>query len=255
MASSEPFAIDLEYQSRQEEEYNKNNESISYFIDEFGVFPPSNEKADIRFNKFLNMIMRYGTPVQIKTFIDLLNNYGYNPAAELIALTQLIDKYMEGEISESELDSESKTTTIFNVNSKKDSFETLTARGNLTITSASKSLGIDAIKPAIRRYTCHEQVAEFLSKYPKFLGAYYYIPWEFTGFFEHSVLIDPDTGTVYDPANNIAMSLKDWETYYPNPAFTIKGTTFNELKNKTIKTLGASISLYDLEEVRKRKRK
>ena len=105
--------------------------------------------------------------------------------------------------------------------------------------------------PQERRDNCHQMTRMGLLTFPHLTGAYYYIPYQFEGYLEHSVLIDQEQGIVYDVSNNVALPLATWESYYKEPSFVISGEEFTDIYMRLREKRGTKISISTIEGVKR----
>ena len=128
-------------------------------------------------------------------------------------------------------------------------------KGKIELLSLDKSFNIGTTMPEKRRGFCHNLTSDILTVNKDLYGAYYYIPLEFTGFIEHSVLLDLNHKLVYDFANNIVISLDIWQKFYNKPTILIKGCDFSYLSKRCDEELGLYLTTSTLDNVQRLKRK
>ena len=111
----------------------------------------------------------------------------------------------------------------------------------LKLQSLCKTLGIRKITDEERRGFCHNLTSDVLIANKKLYGGYYYIPLSFTGYMEHSVVIDLEKSEVLDFANNIIV-----------PLIFINGDYYQELAKQSKEKLNVDLNICLLEQVRRR---
>lgn len=198
----------------------------------------------------ITLLINSNNPNHIKLLFDILNKHGYNVNCELLKTMIKTDYLFNEEIDFNEYELLVKGLSITNPDKQNDvtlSINTMYGRTNLQ--------KISSIDPDDRRGFCHDVTSDVLRCNPNLYGAYYYIPREFKGTLEHSVVIDSDKKLVYDYANNIAVPLSIWVKYYGNPSILIKGDTFIELDKKCQNNLGFYLTTWHLEETKRTRRK
>ncbi|MDE6284603.1 MAG: hypothetical protein K2M17_02560 [Bacilli bacterium] len=188
---------------------------------------------------------------------QLLKEYRYQSSFELIQAMRFIDLANTQDLS---IDLFSfllgSLFTIESVNESLDNLSLYLADGSsYPIFNASQQLKIEEVPSSVRRNYCHDMTTQYLMQFPDLYGFYYYVPFQLAGNFEHSVLVDPNEGIVYDLAQNLALPLKVWKMYYPVETFSIQGHDFQDLRNKTFEKYEYKIDLSFLEEVRRIRKK
>lgn len=244
-----------EYKIRQKENQEKNlsivkkiNEILG-IASEFSIFDETvNMSIAIATARKSN---DYKITLELK---NLLNLFDYNYAQEILVASQNIDQLQTKDYpleifnilirSFLSIDSITKNDTTFTLD---------TCFGPITITNP-----ISNTSPNLRRCFCHNLTSNFLLNHPNYYGAYYYIPLQFQGYLEHSVVIDTYSNQVLDLANNNAFDLATWQKLYPNCSFIISGKDFQNIYYDVLNKLNISIQMATLEEiklVRKRQNK
>lgn len=185
-----------------------------------------------------------------------LNDFHYRKQCELILLIKFSDLLLLNQIDEN-----SFNKLLFGLTSIKyaqitsSGIYVATDFGNGILKSASQQLGIGELYFPNRTGNCHNETTRILNKFPNLYGAYYYIPFEFAGYFDHSVIIDPKHNQVLDFANNIAIPLSLYQKYYPNYSFIIKGEDFIKIQEATFDHIGLKIGISTFEGIRRIRKK
>ena len=189
--------------------------------------------------------------------LDLyLKTYNYNDKSELIMIMIFIDRFLSSEMDMNNLLYFLKGFKSF-ISLYYDDFKNLNLKLNNSsgsIFEAHVKLGIERITPSDRRGQCHYLTELALCEFPELYGAYYYLPKCFKGYAEHSVLANYNQKVVYDLANNIALPLQAFESYYPHPSFVIKGTDFIKLDKIVQNEFGQCLSMYHIDSIIKTKK-
>lgn len=248
----------IDYTLRQKRNKRKNNdvirEVINELVDDANYIPLEDYSAKLQV--IFSLLIASNNPKNREIVSHIIDTYNYRSQAELIVASQYIDS-----INTKDLDHQLFsliTNGLISIKSFKllsdTEFLLDTKYGDIHITSAFTNLGIENIPPENRRGYCHNITTAFLLKHPNFYGAYFYIPLNFQGYFEHSVVIDPDNNLVYDLTNNATMDLTIWQKLYPH-AFIISGQKLKELFSQVEDTYNIQINMSTIEEVRRIKRK
>lgn len=140
--------------------------------------------------------------------------------------------------------------SVQKVNEKELSISTMF--GSVNFKKAYDLFGIQEVHPSKRRKLCHVMTAAILNSFPFLEGAYYYLPFYFTGALEHSVILDRKNNMVFDFANNVALPYSFWQSIYPNPAFTISGEEFVKLNEQVEKEFQLKLNMSTIEQVRRK---
>lgn len=205
-------------------------------------------KLNILISAILNSGNKYGIDLARRT----LERFNYHINQELIVSTQYIDLVDTEDISKFLFLQIVKGLTSISITEKKpNGYHLSTPYGNTDVIKAHEVLGLKPIPTKIRRQLCHQITTEGLLSFPELYGAYYYIPQAFSGYLEHSVLLNPDKNIVIDLANNATTSLDVWHKTYSYPAFTIKGHEFIDLYKRYQDDYGSTLHMAILEEVRR----
>ena len=248
------------YMERQQENIKANNEIVREVLLNFpceSLYIPQELSDSEKLNYLLSIFFNSENINAIKIVLDILKKYHYNNAPELLKTMQRTDLFFTKDI---DFLTYSKllygATTIKNIeyaDEKKVSISS--TKGNIELLSLDKSIRLGSINPNKRRGLCHNLTSEVLKNCINLYGAYYYIPLEFTGFIEHSVLLDLEHNLVFDVANNIIVPLDIWKKFYNNPTILIKGNIFSELSKRCRGELGLYLTTSSLDSVLKLKRK
>lgn len=243
-----------EYTERQEKSKNDNEKIAKEILSNFSMLVdlniPNNLSDTNKLNYLITLILNSEDPSYIKKLYTLLNYYKYNSNCELLKAMIKTDYLLNMEISFKEYELLVKGISITNPYMRSDvavSIDTAYGRTDL--------FKINLIEPDARRGFCHDITSDVLRNRPNLYGAYYYIPMEFKGALEHSVIICKEKNLVYDFANNIAVPLPIWTRYYGEPSILIKGDTFIELDKKCQDNLGFCLTTWHLEETKRTRRK
>lgn len=242
-----------EYNKRQQTNKNINDEQaeeiLAYFSLDMLPIPKYLDSAN-KLSYLITLIINSEDAYHIKKLLDILNKHGYNANCELLKAMIKTDYLFNEGISFKSYELLIKGLSITNPYKRSDvsvSIDTMYGRTDF--------YKINLIAPEARRGFCHDITSDVLRNNPNLYGAYYYIPREFEGFLEHSVIINKEKNLVYDFANNIALSLPVWLKYYGNPSIIIKGDNFIELDKKCQDNLGFYLTTWHLEEVKRTRQK
>lgn len=212
-------------------------------------------KTTSKLNLLIATLRNKYSEEELKYLYRILFHYNYNSSQDIITILQNIDFYTNGEINYNIFSLLIKA--LISINNIKDldnnEFLINTKYGQFKTSDASKELGLE-INPKDRRGLCHSITTEFLISNPTFLGAYYYIPLPFSGFLEHSVIINPMYTTIYDLANNRTVPISIWNELY-NASFVIEGKKLVQLSLATEEKYGISLNIAEIEEIRRTRKK
>jgi len=258
LTEENPFdKLDLLYTNRQKEWESKNSKIISNFLDY--LYPKWREKfkekpTSITLNNFIALCKRSNNPKINEVLETALKDFNYNYQSELIQIILLLDLYLSHKINIIDLKHFLKGYLSY-IDIKEDTLELFLEEGSSLITTVSSALSIEHISYNERKQNCHYLTSSALTIFPDLYGAYYYLPKTFIGYAEHSVIIDFEKRYVYDLANNIAINLDLFMKYYGYPSFIIKGSEFTKLDKMIEDKYGISLSMYQIEELQRRKTK
>ena len=248
------------YTERQQQNIKANNEVAKEILLNFPcetLYIPQEFSDSEKLNYLLSIFFNSKNFNAIKIVLDILKKYHYNNASELLKTMQRTDLFFTSDI---DFLTYSKllygATTIKNIEGASlEKVSTISTKGKIELLSLNKRFNLKSIDSDKRRGFCHNLTSDILVANKDLYGAYYYIPLEFTGFIEHSVLLDLKHNLVYDFANNIIVSLDIWQKFYDNPVVLIKGSTFSELSKRCNDELGLYLTTNSLDSVLKLKRK
>ena len=249
--------LEKDYITRQEvnilENTMKAKDVLAYFPDELIYLSKGLDNIG-KLNALLMLYLNSGYSSAKRLIIDILKKYGYNPNNELLRAVQISDLYFEGQINEEDYIRAigGLTSSKGVVSIKMDEIQIRTIKGLLKFKSLCKTLGIREITDDERRGFCHNLTSDVLIANKKLYGGYYYIPLSFTGYMEHSVVIDLEKSEVFDFANNIIVSLKIWKKFFGSPTIFINGDYYQELLKQSKEELNVDLNICLLEQVRRR---
>lgn len=260
-SSTSDSEINRTYTERQKENIRLNNEIAK---DVFFEFPneiltiPSDMSDSEKVSYLISLFLNSGNKRLIKIVLEILKKYNYNASSELLKTMQRTDYYFNGDIN---FITYSKfiygAISIKNIEGASLQKVILkSSYGNINLYPLDTCFNMGKIDtPKKRRRFCHNLTSDILAFNPDLYGAYYYIPFEFKGYMEHSVLLDLNHELVLDFANNIVIPLKTWERFYNNPSILIKGKEFRELSKRCNDELGLYLTTCTLDSVRRIRKK
>lgn len=248
------------YTERQQRNIKANNEIAREILLNFPceiLYIPQEFSDSEKLNYLLSIFFNSKNFDAIKIVLDILKKYHYNKTSELLKTMQRTDLFFTGDI---DFLTYSKllygATVVKNIEGATlENVSIASTKGKIELLSLDKSFNIGTIMSEKRRGFCHNLTSDILAYNKDLYGAYYYIPLEFTGFIEHSVLLDIKHNLVYDFANNIAISLDIWKKFYNKPTILIKGSDFADLTKKCYDELGLYLTTSTLDNVQRLKRK
>lgn len=208
---------------------------------------------------FMNFLSTIGgkCPERKETLKRFLLEQHYNLSFELVQAMHLFDLTLNDELNKERF--LYYFGGLFSINGFKEFNEDywfyFSNLGDCPIYPAYPLLGHDTPPKSKRRNNCHSVTAKELLVSPNLYGAYYYIPYQFYGYVEHSVIIDEDKDMIYDLSQNLAISLTIWQKYYPNPSFSIQGGNFKALSEQVFEKYEHQINMCFLEEMRRMRKK
>lgn len=248
------------YTERQQRNINNNNEIAREILLNFPceiLYIPQGFSDCEKLNYLLSIFFNSGNFDAIKVVLDILKKYHYKMDSELLKTIQRTDLFFNKDIDfltySKLLYGATIIKNIEGVSLEKVSLST--TKGKINIHSLDKSFNMGCIDSEKRRGFCHNLTSDILIVNKDLYGAYYYVPLEFTGFIEHSVLLDLNHKLVYDFANNIVISLDIWQKFYNKPTILIKGSDFTKLSKKCFDELGLYLTTSTLDSVQRLKRK
>lgn len=250
--------LDAEYDESQRLAREANNAVIRRIVKEEKLddFISLKDRFDFDndFLKFLINVRNNCHPSTVEAINDLLREkYNYKSNIELLRIMQIIDYYLTGECSWDKLDYFLNGLSIFESLAEYKSlktFEISTIKGLTQIKAAFTSLNLHELAPSMRRQFCHNMTEFGLQRFPNLLGAYYHIPLTFSGYLDHSVLIDSEKDMLYDLSHNISIPLSYFSKFFPKPSFTISSKDYIALNSKLEKN-GSYISMPRIEGIRR----
>ena len=243
--------INKTYTERQKENSRLNNEIAKEVFLEFPseiISMPSDMSDSEKVSYLISLFLNSGNKRLINIVLEVLKKYNYNTSSDyyfnkdinFITYSKLI--YGATQIKNIEGASLQKV-------SLKSSY------GNINLYPLDACFNMGKINAEKRRGFCHNLTSDILAFNPDLYGAYYYIPFEFKGYMEHSVLLDLNHGLVLDFANNIVLPLKTWEKFYNKPSILISGKEFSELSKRCNDELGLYLTTCTLDSVRRIRKK
>lgn len=252
--------INRTYTERQKENIRLNNEIAK---DVFFEFPseiltiPSDMSDSEKVSYLITLFLNSNNKRLIKIVLEILKKYNYNTNSELLKTMQRTDYYFNGDIN---FITYSKFIygSILEKNIEEASLQKVNLKsicGNINLYPLDACFNMGKINAEKRRGFCHNLTSDILAFNPNLYGAYYYIPFEFKGYMEHSVLLDLNYGLVLDFANNIVLPLKTWEKFYNKPSILISGKEFSELSKRCNDELGLYLTTCTLDSVRRIRKK
>lgn len=248
------------YTERQQQNIKKNNEIAREILLNFPcemLYIPQEFSDCEKLNYLLSIFFNSRNFDAIKGVLDILKKYHYKKASELLKTMQRTDLFFTKDI---DFLTYSKllygATIVKNIEGASlEKVSIASTKGKIELLSLDKCFNIGTIMPEKRRGFCHNLTSDILTVNKDLYGAYYYIPLEFTGFIEHSVLLDLNHKLVYDFANNIVISLDIWQKFYNRPTILIKGCDFSYLSKRCDEELGLYLTTSTLDNVQRLKRK
>lgn len=249
------------YKKRQTANIQTNENIMGYFLREFSFLKSYLDFFEddnlTKFTVLMILILNSPDPSLKKLLLEKLHYYGYHASSELLVAMQLADKFSTKDINcELFFRSLKGLTTVYGCRYHDDkSFIIDTAYGDIEFLNAALDANVPEISPDHRRGYCHDVVAAFLCAFPNMVGAYYYIPLQFQGSIEHSVIIDEEHNQVLDFTNNITLPLDYFKKCYSNYAFVISGRKFKDFSEFFKGEYGEKLNMAILEEVRRTRKK
>lgn len=248
----------LDYNKRQHKNQYNNDQITGNILDKANI--KIHIETTTNFAKLRSLMITIFNS-QNKDAINWLNNflnkYNYNCEGELIEAIQTIDSF----------ESERIIYELFNIALKGflivDSFKEIpklgyvinSRYGKINLGYATDILNIEPIPYEKRSNRCHDITAQALYKFPNLYGAYYYIPQTFSGYLEHSVLLDLNQQVVYDLTSNCALDYATWKKFFPNCSFIISGQKFISLNEQIKDDFNEEINLAHIEEIKRIRKK
>lgn len=244
------------YTERQTENIRLNNDVAKKVLLEFPseimTFPNYMSDSE-KVSCLISMFLTSGNPKVVEIVREVLKKYNYNISSELLLAMQRTDFYFSKDVdfltylqfiqgAVSIHDIEEITMQRVRLNSN---------YGEINLFPLDKFFNINKISVEERRGFCHNLTSEILTQSPDLYGAYYYIPYEFKGYMEHSVILDIKHNLVLDFANNIIVPLYLWKKYYKQPSLLISGEEFSELSKRCNEELGLYLTTCTLDSVRR----
>ena len=259
-SSTSDSEINRTYTERQKENIRLNNEIAK---DVFFEFPseiltiPSDMSDSEKVSYLISLFLNSGNKRLIKIVLEILKKYNYNTSSELLKTMQRTDYYFNGDINfitySKFIYGAISIKNIEGASLQKVSLKS--SYGNINLYPLDACFNMGKINAEKRRGFCHNLTSDILAFNPDLYGAYYYIPFEFKGYMEHSVLLDLNHGLVLDFANNIVLPLKTWEKFYNKPSILISGKEFSELSKRCNDELGLYLTTCTLDSVRRIRKK
>ena len=252
--------INKTYTERQKENRRLNNEIAKEVFFEFPseiISMPSDMSDSEKVSYLISLFLNSGNKRLINIVLEVLKKYNYNTSSELLKTMQRTDYYFNGDINFI-----TYSKFIYGAISVKNiegaSFQKVSLKssnGNIFLYPLDTCFNMGKIDAQKRRGFCHNLTSDILAFNPDLYGAYYYIPFEFKGYMEHSVLLDLNHELVFDFANNIVIPLKTWERFYNKPSILISGKEFRELSKRCNDELGLYLTTCTLDSVRRIRKK
>lgn len=243
------------YKKRQDDNIKKNDniaKDILFYYPGYELIIPNELGYSEKLSYLIAFILNSGDKREISNLLKLLHKFHYNYKFELLKIMQNADFYFSKELSSDgflkflygatcikKILQVSLNEAILKVN-----------KGNVKICSLNKVLGFQEIDKTSRRGLCHNITTDILLLNKDLYGAYYYIPLDFKGYIEHSVIIDPKHNLVLDFANNVIVALDIWKKFYGNPTVVISGSEFDYLNKRCNYELSEHLTTLTLEEAR-----
>ena len=253
--------IDKYYDIRHSISENANANIINNIVDLIDpnkeIFTNNNLSSD-RLLCILLMILKYSTyDIDYQKLQKLLEINHYNFQFELLKSLSYIDsinlKEITFDMAKLFMNAYSSIKDLEIVGNNTYMLDTI--YGKTKVFNAEEILQMDCASPEERHQKCHLLTASALQYTPGLFGAYYHIPFSFKGYFEHSVVLDPEKKLVTDFANNYIISYAFFQKYYKEPAFIISSEEYNKLDNQFMSEYGIHMSLTGLETIRLLKKK
>ncbi len=248
------------YTKRQKTNIDINKEACKEILLDFpcdASTVPHNYDDIEKINYLIIMYLNCGHPYIIKRVKEILHKYNYRLNSELLKTMQRTDFYFSGDIKPEAY--QILASGAFSIKERKE----ITNKhvllgstiGDINIYPLDTYFGFERVDTSKRRGFCHNLTSDILKYNFHLYGAYYYIPFEFKGYMEHSVLIDPTENLVLDFANNIVVPFDIWQKYYNAPTICINGKDFNELSKRCKDELDINLTTCTLDSVRRIRKK
>lgn len=252
--------INKTYTERQKENSRLNNEIAKEVFFEFPseiISMPSDMSDSEKVSYLISLFLNSGNKRLINIVLEVIKKYNYNTRSELLKIMQNTDYYFNKDINfitySKLIYGATQIKNIEGASLQKVSLKS--SNENIFLYPLDTCFNMGKIDAQKRRGFCHNLTSDILAYNPDLYGAYYYIPFEFKGYMEHSVLLDLNHELVLDFANNIVIPLQTWERFYNNPTILIKGKDFRELSKRCNDELGLYLTTCTLDSVRRIRKK
>lgn len=257
LASTDVTKLEKDYTKRQENNRIDNaikaKDVLVFFPDELIYLPKGLDNIG-KLNALLMLYLNSGNLRAQRIITEILKKYGYNPDSEIIRAMQMSDLLFQHKIDEDDykraINGLTNTTGIMNIRKKEIQIKTM--RGIIKMNPLCETLGITPISEEQRQGFCHNITSCVLEANKNLYGGYYYVPLEFKGYMEHSVIIDLNKNLVLDFAQDIMVPLKIWFKFLGEPNLLIDGKSYQELVKQTKEELDVDLNICLLEQVRRR---
>lgn len=205
--------------------------------------------------KVLIQINNLGTLEEKEKLYALLEKHNYQMPNELFWLFHYLNYYMSSTFDEVDLNRHLKGFLIYkgiNILAK-DSFNLKTIYGDTIINGA---VSIEQYKKEKRKNACHKCTGLALRTWnykgqSNIYGAYFSIPLNFKGTFDHSVVVDMNNDVCFDLAQNVILPYSFYKKVFGEPNFVISQKDYNLYDQKLQQDFGCYLTMDTLEEIRR----
>lgn len=253
--------IDQEYDIRHSISEKENTSIINGIVDLIDpnkeIFTNNNLSSDEKL-QILLMILKYQTHnIDYQKLQNMLEINHYNWQAELLKALSYIDSINLKEITFDKAQLFMKAYfSIKDLEIIDNNIYLLdTIYGKTKVFNAESVLQMESINPEERHQNCHLLTASSLHYTSGLFGAYYHIPRSFKGYYEHSIILNPEKKLAIDFANNFIISYPFFQKYYGIPSYIISSKEYNDLDQKFMNEYNVHMSLTGLETIRLLKKK
>ena len=241
------------YNNRQEKVKFINNQIAKSILTELDCLnDKDSEHYSMNLIFFIAIVLKSRNYNEIKRLMAILKEKHYNDTQNILLIASFLDSFLSRTLNPQDFFTVSNgmigISQILPINATEHKL--ITKFGDFTIKRADKSLNMSPIHPSLRKHLCHNVTTNFLLTHPQFYGAYCYIPEQFSGYIEHSVVVNPENNTVYDLANNFTIDFDLWKKLYPI-SFMISGYELLYLYDKINEKLGIPIGMEFIEEAKR----
>ena len=209
-------------------------------------------------SELINALIRinnFGSNEEKDKMYSLLKKYNYQLSNELFWIFHFLNYYISESFDNNNLTHHLKGFLIYkgiNILTS-DSFHLKTVYGDININGAVSSKQYEKEK---RKNACHKYTGLALrtwdyKKHPNIYGAYFSIPLNFKGTFDHSVVVDIDNDVCFDLAKNVILPYSFYQKVFGKPNFIISQKDFNLYDQMLQQDFGCYLTMDTLEEIRR----